>query len=147
MNLVRKIKISKFMNIDFSLQEKQLIDYLTDKLSGLVKIQLKEYDDYIFYLNQRKEFVIYFCISHSVFKNNACFCTSHINIDRCKVLYGVLYDTISKKDIGTLIEYFLNRTESISVIYKYHKICDIIFDTGDYDDIEQILKGRYNNGY
>ena len=60
MNLVRKMKINKITPVDFTEQEKDIIDFFTDKLKGLVYINVEGYDGFNFYLNYKKEFVLYY---------------------------------------------------------------------------------------
>ena len=57
MNLVRKLKISKVIPIEFTDQEKIVLNFLTDKLSHLTPYSFTKYPLVIYYMNEQGDWL------------------------------------------------------------------------------------------
>ena len=137
MNLVRKMKINKITPVDFTEQEKDIIDFFTDKLKGLVYINVEGYDGFNFYLNYKKEFVLYYSrdINEIIFAKYIYtkLITAHVD----------LYKTnIPENEISNMLIYITNNVlgKNLSVDMAY-------FNRGDYVTLEKQLLKAYDNLY
>lgn len=58
MNLVRKLKISKLVNVSFTDIEKEIINFINSKLSDLIPFQYDAYPESIFYMSSDDLYIL-----------------------------------------------------------------------------------------
>ena len=128
MNLVRKLKISKIMPIEFSDSERKLMDVMDVMFDNLICIELDNFSDNVFYLNNDLQFLFY---TFPYKNSNNYVLTNHITKNIC---FGTMQDSVIKNYICYYIGCLLNHDTTNS---------DIGFSTSYYEDICIKLRNKY----
>ena len=133
MNLVRKLKMSKVTPIEFTDSESKLIAHISDKLKGLVCLDVEGYVGFKFYLNYRKEFVLYYslitqCYNYTKYLNSIPFINIHV----------------TNEEMSDLIKYILCSNKAIKDYRNEAFYLDNTSIGQNYDNLENLLLKAYN---